>query len=67
MAEKAVLKAGAFKALYEKILAGSDIAEEESYVSGEIALSGSRDAKTVTAHMFAIKKGESFTGLTFIQ
>lgn len=67
LAEKTVFKAGAFKALYEKILSGSEIAEENSYVTGEVALSGGREAKTVTAHMFAIKKGENFSGLTFIQ
>ena len=67
LAEKAVLRAGAFKTLYDKIRAGADIAEEESYVSGEVALGAGRDAKTVTAHMFAIKKGENFSGLTFIQ
>lgn len=67
LAEKTVLKAGAFKALYDKILAGSEIAEENSYVTGEVAMSGGREAKTVTAHMFAIKKGENFSGLTFIQ
>ena len=66
LAEKAILRAGVFKTLFEKIKTGQEVTEEDGYVTGEVAMGGGREAKTVVAHMFAIKKGDSISGLTFI-
>ena len=66
LAQKACLKPGVFKTLYDKIRAGTDIPPAGTLVSGEVTLGAGRDAKPVTAHMFALPKGEPLTGRTFI-
>ena len=55
LAERAVLKSGVFKKLYDKVCAGKEIAEEEAYMSGEVTHGVGRDAKVFTAHMFVLR------------
>jgi hypothetical protein len=67
LAEKACLKTQPFKGIYEKLMTGKEIKDEEAYAVGEVPLTRSRDAKTVTVHMLVLKSSESIEGVTFIQ
>lgn len=55
LADRACLRTGPFKDLYDNLKQGNEIPEEQSYQTGEVTLGGSRDAKSVTAHMFVFK------------
>ena len=67
LAERACLKTQPFKGVYDKILAGKEITDEEMFATGEVPISGGRDAKTVTAHMFVLRSSDRLMGHTIIQ